>query len=65
MVDIKKLIGKWEEDYKNEKKVEIEELYNKIATSIEGCSIENILAAIELIKETIIKQKMKEIRPDL
>ena len=65
MVDIKKLIGKWEEEYKSEKKTEIEEIYNKMADAIQGCSIENVLTAIELVKQTIIVQKLKQTHPEI
>ena len=65
MVDTKKLIEKWEEDFTKEKKKETEEIYNKMAEICLNGNINNILTALELVKYSIILKKLREIYPEI
>ena len=65
MVDIKKLLNKLESDFNEEKKLETQEIYNKIAEVCVNGNINNILTAIELVKYSIILKKLREIYPEI
>lgn len=65
MVDLKKLIDKFEDEFTKEKKAETEEIYNKMAEICVNGNINNILTAIELVKYSIILKKLREIYPDI
>lgn len=61
---IETLIKRWNKDWEEQKKKEINELYNALATVISERkpSIENLLAALKLIELGIIEKKLKEIQ---
>lgn len=65
MVDLKKLIDKFEEEFTKEKKAETEEIYNKIAEVCVSGNINNVLTALELVKYSIILKKLREIYPEI
>jgi len=66
-MDIKTLVKKFEEDFQKQKKEETEELYNAIVDVInnKGATIQNILTAVELVKFSVITEKLKQIHNEL
>ena len=64
-MDLKRLIKKWEKEYKAEKKLEVQEVYNKIVDAIRGASFTSVIAALKLVEMTIICKKLKETYPEL
>lgn len=66
-MNIKKLVERFEEDYQKQKKEETEELYNAIVDVInnKGATIQNILTALELVRMSIITEKLKQIHGGL
>jgi len=59
------LVKKLEKEILNQKKAETREAYNRIIDAIQGFSMDSILTAIELVKQTLVLQKIKEIYPEL
>jgi len=60
---LKKLIDKWESDYKKLKAQEIEDLHNALVEVIaeSGAHISNILTVLEIIKHEVMTEKLKSI----
>lgn len=68
MADMGRLLKKWEEEFKNEKKTDTAEIYNKIAEvckSYADNSLDAIFTALELVKQTIALKKLKTEFPEL
>jgi len=65
MVDLKRILDKWETEYKNERRNETEEVYSRVADALQGASVETALAALELAKNAIVLEKLKATHPDL
>ena len=65
MMKLETLVKKLEKEILNQKKAETREAYNRIIDAIQGFSMDSILTAIELVKQTLVLQKIKEIYPEL
>ena len=65
MVDIKRLIKKWEKEWQAEKRAEVRETYNRLIDALQGVSFENAIAAIKLVEQSVLCQKVKQIYPEL
>ena len=65
MVDFNRLIKKFQASFEEEKKAEIQQLYNKIIDAVRGGHISNVITAMELVKQTLILQKIKKIYPEI
>lgn len=65
MVDVKRLIKRFEKEYDEEKKNEVRELYNKLIDTVSGANVFNALAALKLVETTLLLQKIKAIYPEI
>jgi len=66
MVDVKKLVEKFEREYKAEKSREVEEIYNAIATVIQEQKAyrPHVIEALTLLLFEILLQKHEAIQKD-
>jgi len=65
LVDVKRLIKRFEKEYDEEKKNEVRELYNKLIDTVSGANVFNALAALKLVETTLLLQKIKAIYPEI
>jgi len=66
-VDLENLVSKFEKTYQEERNQETQVLYNDIVTIINAkrATIQNILTALELVRITILTEKLKQIQSKL
>ncbi len=65
MVDVKKVLERFEKEYAEEKTKECEELYNAIVDTIKnkgkGATIQNILYVLDIVHFELLSEKYKQI----
>jgi len=66
-VDLENLVSKFEKTYQEERNQETQVLYNEIVDVINRrrATIQNVLTALELVKATILTEKLKQIQSKL